>query len=348
MGRKGSEFRKLLSDPTMVGEKREAFLQQALDNGEIPDWVWAWQPVTVSRVINGKERTLTYWVSPDVLAIGTNDDFMRVRPWPSTAQWFANKHDLVMPTTRISDQVYDAAPFKFVPTPVHPHSIATDSWFKSDDVIKNQGVLRGYFPGVGIAAGFMKDVVNGPNLDGKKVAIYGWHDPTRTITGNNPIQPYSTIHEATFSDYSHGLRLVRRGAILDGTEIDLGKLMKDPELYPLVQKMPSEQQVAGEGGPLTNDKFPITSANSPNMMLMSILADPDEPATISKDSATKVEPGGGGGGGGGGSPTATSISSSSSSEVWKVIGGVLVVAGVGYGVGKLIQSRMQHARAGHW
>ncbi len=347
MGRTGTEFKALLGFgpdnkpltvkgpdgqdqrvPELLGEKREALLRQALDAGEFPDWIFAMQPVTVNMTINGVPHELTYFVSTDNLAIGTNADFMRVRPWPSTYQWFCDKHGLIMPTSRMSDQIYEAAPFKLKPHPVHPHSVSSASWLASDAVLAGESAAAGYIPGVGILAGHMKDVVNGPGLSGDKVAIYGWHDPSGTVVGRKgPIQPYSTVHEATFSDYSHGARLVRRKGILDGHEVDLGKIMTDPVLYPLLSKMPGEAgTVSGEGGPLTNDRFPVSASNSPNI-LMSLLEDEVPTETYA------TEDGGSGAPADGGAAPAAAVAAPFGKSSLGVVTKGLVVTGVAVGVG---------------
>ena len=335
MGRTGTQFRELLKD--MSVDKREAAIRQALADGEVPDWLTSWQPVTVQAMVNGKLRELVYWVSPDVLAIGTNDDFMRVRPWPATFQWYADKSDLVMPTTRMIDQIFAQAAYKFSPELVHPHSVSTESWNKSDAQIAAQGAKLGYMPGTGLAAGMMKDVVNGPGLDGSRVAIYGWHDPTnRSGIGRSPIQSYSTVHDSKFSDYSHGARLVKRQATLDGAEIDLGKLQKDPELYPLVQKMIGEAgAVQGEGGPLTNDKFPTSSTNSPPTMLMSVFATSDDegpPTGLAPLVAPSAPPSKLG-------DAPVPAAKLPATGWWRWGLGAAVVVGVGVGVNKMVKAR---------
>jgi hypothetical protein len=266
---------------------------------------------------------------------------VRVRPWPSTFQWFADKHGLILPTSRMSDQIFEAAPFKLKPNPVHPHSSSSASWLKSDAAIAAQAAAIGYLPGVGLLAGHMKDVVNGPGLSGDKVAIYGWHDPSGTVVGRKgPIQTYSTVHEATFSDYSHGGRLVKRMGTLDGAPVDLGKIMMDPVLYPLLSKRP-EEGVSGEGGPLTNDRFPVSNTNSPNI-LMSLLEDevPGTPAYATYDEGDS------------GTPTSTSVGPAAAAvmpvaasffakigPVGKVLGCLGLAAGIGFTSSKFRASR---------
>jgi len=61
------------------------------------------------------------------------------------------------------------------------------------------------------------------------VAIYGWH----RLDGL-PIQPLTTVHVNTYVDYSHGARLVSRRVLVDGRDRDLGELLQDPNLAPLL------------------------------------------------------------------------------------------------------------------
>jgi hypothetical protein len=361
MGRTGTDFRALLGP--LSGEKREALIRAALDAGEVPSWSKPTFPVTLNMTINGTPHELTYWVSPDTLALGTDSDYVRVKPWPSTFQWYADKNNYVLPTSRMSDQIYTAALYKFKPHPVHPHSISTESWFKSDDILKAEGDLAGYAPGVGLAAGHLKDVVNGPGLSGKQVAIYGWHDPTGTVVGRpGPIQTFSTVHEATFSDYSHGARLINRMGVLDGHEVDLGKVMTDPVLYPLLSKMVGEAgTVGGEGGPLTNDRFPVDNTNSPTIQMSASDLEPtpgmaqygvDSTSTTLASAgpltAPTVSPGGGSGDGGSVvTPHGGAIASlvgppdSTISKVLKVGGVIGCVGLVGWGVSSMLKQRRQ-------
>jgi hypothetical protein len=53
-----------------------------------------------------------------------------------------------------------------------------------------------------------------------RVAIYGWHR-----SKNDPIQPVSTVHGASYADYSHGIRLVSRTAYVNGKPVDIDDLL---------------------------------------------------------------------------------------------------------------------------
>ena len=82
-----------------------------------------------------------------------------------------------------------------------------------------------------LKAGHKKDVVISPRLQARRgrVAIYGWHR-----TSGSPIQPLSTVHGASYVDYSHGVRLVRDEARLDGRPASVSAILRDAVLHPLL------------------------------------------------------------------------------------------------------------------
>ena len=49
-----------------------------------------------------------------------------------------------------------------------------------------------------------------------------------------PIQPLSTVHENTYADYSHGVRLVSGTMVVDGVERPIAEVLQDPKLAGLV------------------------------------------------------------------------------------------------------------------
>jgi len=84
-----------------------------------------------------------------------------------------------------------------------------------------------------LVAGHKKDVIvsNSLNSHPDKVIIYGWQ-----LKGGKNIQPLSWIHENTYADYSHGVRLIKRKMIVDGVEMDSADILKDPVLSALLSK----------------------------------------------------------------------------------------------------------------
>ena len=62
-----------------------------------------------------------------------------------------------------------------------------------------------------------------------RVAIYGWH-----YLSGRPIQPLSTVHENTYADYSHGVRLVDATVTVDGVDMPLADVLQDAVLWRLL------------------------------------------------------------------------------------------------------------------
>ena len=82
-----------------------------------------------------------------------------------------------------------------------------------------------------LTAGHQKDLVISNRLTQKpdRVAIYGWHQQN-----GKPIQGLSTVHESTYADYSHGVRLVRNRVLVDGQPTTVAAVLADPVLQPLL------------------------------------------------------------------------------------------------------------------
>lgn len=82
-----------------------------------------------------------------------------------------------------------------------------------------------------LIAGHKKDVVVSKRLVQRpdRVAIYGWHRPD-----GRPIQPLSLVHEASYADYSHGIRWIHGTMFVDGVERPFADVARDPELAALV------------------------------------------------------------------------------------------------------------------
>jgi hypothetical protein len=76
----------------------------------------------------------------------------------------------------------------------------------------------------------------------ERVAIYGWH----RLKGQ-PIQPLSLVHDATYVDYSHGVRLVFRKAQLGNKAVDLQQMAADARYSGYIS----------DEGPLDVGRYPV-------------------------------------------------------------------------------------------
>ena len=230
----GSALDDVIAAPSSAA--RDEVILREFQAGNVPPWNANWRPVRVSAVIDGKNYELEYLVTPDYFSLGNAEDYFRAPMTPFAAQKIADKLDAILPSTRMVDEIFANANAKMQPQSISPNLDKPSDYAKHEIMIQKQMKASGISPGI-FMAGHKKDIVVGPNLDGSRVAIYGWHDPTGQLTqgkANRPIQPYSTIHESQYADYSHGVRLVRRQAYLNGQQVNIEDVFTDPKLHILV------------------------------------------------------------------------------------------------------------------
>ena len=80
----GSELEPVLRTMSLTDRENRIFSE--ITAGNVPDFLRSLTTVTTSRTLNGNEYTLTYHVTPDYLALGSDDDYflMHMTPgWPS-------------------------------------------------------------------------------------------------------------------------------------------------------------------------------------------------------------------------------------------------------------------------
>ena len=168
---------------------------------------------------------------PDYLAIGSDDDYVIIPMTPRTAMLIASEFDFTLPTRKLVDDIYQHSTVQLTPEPMHPGpGMTSNAYYQEHDYrIKLQLPQDG--DAHPLIAGHKKDVVLTPRLiaQPQRVAIYGWHRPD-----GRPIQPLSLVHGSEYVDYSHGVRLVSRMAVIDGEEVDLAEIYADPQLNALV------------------------------------------------------------------------------------------------------------------
>ncbi len=205
--------------------EREAAIRDAILGGNVPDFMRRLRSVRyTARDAGGSEHAVTIWVTADVLSVGHDDDFVRVPLTPATAQRIADAAGCMLPTPRISDEVWRAAECKLQPRPMLSAREAWTTFVAHNTIIQEQ---RRTVPNGPIVAGHKKDIVVSRDLAERagRVAIYGWHRDD-----GKPIQPVSLAHAATYVDYSHGVRLVWRTAEVDGKPCNIVDALRDPNL----------------------------------------------------------------------------------------------------------------------
>ncbi len=225
----GSAF--IAATSSLSRAARETEIQRQLLSGNVPGFLRGFRSVTTTaRGADGRARQVTIRVAPDYLAIGSDADFVRMPMGGPTAQAAADRFGCILPTRRIVDLVWRSASLRLRPIPMTPGALMMSNGYYSrhNTRIEQQRAGR---PLGELTAGHKKDVVVTDRLIARpgRVAIYGWHQPN-----GSPIQPLSTVHIASYADYSHGVRLIDRRCFVDGVAMDVADVLGDPILHPLL------------------------------------------------------------------------------------------------------------------
>jgi hypothetical protein len=207
---------------------RETAIRRELFSGNVPSFLRRLRTVTDTVVgTDGVSRIVAYEVMPDYLAIGSDEDFVRMPMDPYTAQAFCDAFGFVLPTRKMVDDIWSAAAVHVEPRPLTRAREAPETFLQHHRIIESQlGVDSGAF-----VAGIKKDVVVTNQLRSRanRVAIYGWHH----LSGQ-PIQPLYAGHVDWYVDYSHGIRPVARLIRVNGTPRFFETVVADSILAPLL------------------------------------------------------------------------------------------------------------------
>jgi len=226
----GSQFAE--SVLTMNRHQREQAILDHLVAGNLPTFLRKLVPVKLDAELGGKTLSVTIFVMPEYLAIGSDNDFLRIPMNLHTATAVADRFGFVLPTRKIVDAIYDKASCHFTPQPLPagPQMTSTEYYRMHNAMIDKQSRALG-FPLGALVSGHKKDVVLTNRLvtHPGQIAIYGWHRAKGA-----PIQPLSTVHGAGYADYSHGIRLVAKMAMIDGKLRSVSGILHDPKLSRLL------------------------------------------------------------------------------------------------------------------
>lgn len=207
------------------GSTRDNRLVQEAVAGNVPSHIRNLQPVTFNGNVGGRTVEVTICVTPDYLAIGSDQDNVRVPLGLPAALRVADAFDMMLPTTTMVDAIYQQADIRIAPSPMTPGSSmsSTNYFLRHDETVDGQFARAGARAGM-LVAGHKKDLVIANRLSRNpgRVAIYGWHR-----TNGRAIQSLSTVHGQYYADYSHGIRLVSRTAFVNGRAVDLRELLTD-------------------------------------------------------------------------------------------------------------------------
>jgi hypothetical protein len=223
----GSEF--VWQTAALSEAEREGIIAAELLAGNLPAFLRHLKPVMLrGRVAGGRTVRITICVTPDYLALGSDQDFLRIPMGLRTAVAAAASFGFVLPTSKMVDAIYEQAEVHLRPQPLPPGPKMRSSAYYGEHQqrVQEQRLALGAPLGA-LIAGQKKDLVVTNRLWRKagRVAIYGWHRGAGT-----PIQPLSTVHGVRYADYSHGVRLVSAVAFVNGRARSIFEILEDPWL----------------------------------------------------------------------------------------------------------------------
>ena len=221
----GAEFIRRTSGLSMV--ERDHALVAEIERGNVPSFLNRLTPVTVrSKAPSGRDVSATVWVTPDYLAIGSDDDFFYVPLNYYSATGIAARLGCVLPTPRIVDAIYDQSVHHLKPAPLPASPLMGTNRYMAEHKERVDAQRRAFARG-DLISGHKKDLVLTNRLAEipGRVAIYGWH-----LATGRPIQPLSLVHGARYVDYSHGVRLVASVVDVGGVARSIYDALQDSTL----------------------------------------------------------------------------------------------------------------------
>lgn len=257
----GSEF--IRSVDTIAILDRETMVIKEILSGNIPDFLRHFRTIEYQR--NG--HTISINVLPDYLAIGSNEDFVRMPMGPLAAQTIADSLKCSLPTALLVDIIAKHSDGAIEPFPFRPigwRNTYPVTFEDSNNAINAQFKAKGYKAG-DMISGLKKDVIitNKITADTTRrnhVTIYGWHYPEGTF-----IQRSNNIHVNWYIDYSHGIRLIDRKITIDGKKYDIQDVLSDPDMFSLLSDEESKMDrptYAGDSVHITYLSLPQSSSKS--------------------------------------------------------------------------------------
>lgn len=231
----GSEFADQITGLSIID--REKAVAREILSGNVPSFSRKLRPVKIIQKLNEKSFELILFAACDYLAIGSDQDYLYIPTTPATAQHLSDAMNCLLPTKKIVDIIYANAEIKLQPKPIPPsEKMTTVPIFEQHtDSIRRQIDRVGFDRSANnLIAGHKKDIIISNEIYSTdrtydRVVIYGWH-----LSDNNPIQPVYNGHNATWADYSHGVRLLSKLAFINRDSVQVEEILKDPDLSVLL------------------------------------------------------------------------------------------------------------------
>ena len=248
----GSDLIQILT-PLSLREREERVYNEIM-SGNIPTFLRELRLIDVVVESDGLVWNLSYYVTPDYMAVGSDEDYFLIPMTPILAQEIADSLGLSLITRKMVDAVWLHAELQVEPIPIDPSSdmVTIPVFADHNELVWTQRMETiDQFPLGTLVAGNKKDVVLSNQIvdNENKVVIYGWHR-----TNGQPIQPLYSGHINWYADYSHGIRFAHAQCRVNGEERSVSDVLKDPGLYHLL---------SDEDGPMIMPRYPVDKSSYP-------------------------------------------------------------------------------------
>ena len=207
----------------------DAAVLKAVREGNVPNYQRKLVPL---RLEAPSGAVVLLQVMSDYLAIGSDEDFIRMPMTSAAAQQICDDLDMSLPTTKLVDAIYQQAEGRLPPSYIDggPTEDELADFQFHQQTVEERRLKAGFALGT-LLAGHKKDIVLSVRLAERedRVAIYGWHKKDGKV-----IQPLSCTHSCRYADYSHGVRLISQSFTIDGEDHRVTDVLADEELATLL------------------------------------------------------------------------------------------------------------------
>ncbi|HEY9784099.1 MAG TPA: hypothetical protein V6D17_01770 [Candidatus Obscuribacterales bacterium] len=236
----GSQFfRKILkADPNnpdctgITGWDRERAILAQIEAGNIPDILRHPKKIVVADK-HGNKAEIS--VLPDYLAIGTNEDYVRVPVTPLLAKAIAEKYGYELPTKKLADDIYLQSDVRLSGVGLVRDRSDTQFMQGNGFYLQHDSIIDRQLPAQAegsLIAGHKKDIIVSRFAKDhpSKLDFYGLFDKN-----GKPIQGAGGgAHGVDYVDYSHGARFIAKDVIVNGRPMKYEDVLKDPTLCGLL------------------------------------------------------------------------------------------------------------------
>ena len=121
---RGTDFFKMVT--TWHWKERDSAAVELILSGDVAKFLQRFVRIrtSISDSVTCKRVNALYYVAPDYLGIGTDDDWVRVPLTPNAAQKIADSLLCLLPTRKMVDDIYVQAKVKLEPVPCRPFETA--------------------------------------------------------------------------------------------------------------------------------------------------------------------------------------------------------------------------------